>query len=407
MFATPASVLGTWFRGILAIAILIGGGWLVYHWYDSLRKTVSVPTTETAPETRTRRLTPTERIRAWRPGWNQQTAALGCGVLLLLGSVGGRTVNRRLFLRSEPKSVPEAPVSETRRIDRPDGTQLHVEVSGTSRGPIVILTHGWGTDRSEWRWLLTELGPQYRLVTWDLPGLGRSSGPANKDYSLEKMAADLNAVIDAFGPEPVILIGHSIGGMIMLTFSRLFPELLGPSVSRMVIVHSTFTNPLRTVRLAGLMTLLQKPLVEPLLYLQIALSPLVRVMNWLSYWNGSAHNSVARDGFSGTESREQLDFIARYSVTASPAVLARGSFGMLRYDATETLKRIPIPVLVVAGDRDPVTSLEASQRISGEIPATRLHTLTPAKHYGMIEHHAAFAGSAAAFCAATKAPAGK
>jgi pimeloyl-ACP methyl ester carboxylesterase len=221
------------------------------------------------------------------------------------------------------------------------------------------------------------------------------------------MATDLKAVVNAFGPEPVILIGHSIGGMIMLTFSRLYPELLGPSVSRMVIVHSTFTNPLRTMRFAALITMLQKPLIEPLLYLQIALSPLVRVMNWLSYWNGSSHNSVARDGFSGTETREQLDFIARYSVTSSPAVLARGSLGMLRYDATETLKTIPIPVLVVAGDQDPITTLEASQRISGEIPATRLHTLAPAKHYGMIEHHAAFAGSAAAFCSGTNTPAGK
>jgi len=407
MFATPAAVLGLWFRGIVGIAILVGGGWLLYHWYDALPRSVSVRAAESVSKSPARRLAPAERIRAYRPGWDQETAALGCGVLLLLGSIGGRTVNRRLFLRSTPRSIPEPPPSEPRQIDRPDGTKLHVEVSGPTSGPKVILTHGWGTDRTEWRWLQAELGPQYRHITCDLPGLGRSTGPGNKDYSLEKMANDLKAVVNAFGPEPVILIGHSIGGMIMLTFSRLFPELLGPAVSRMVIVHSTFTNPLRTMRFAALISMLQKPIVEPLLYLQIALSPLVRVMNWLSYWNGLTHNSLARDGFSGTESREQLDFVARYTLVASPAVIARGSLGMLRYDASDTLKAIPIPVLVVAGDQDPVTSLQASQRMRGEIPTTRLHTLTPAKHYGMIEHHAAFAGSAAAFCSGANPPPGE
>jgi pimeloyl-ACP methyl ester carboxylesterase len=398
MFATPAAVLGCWFRGILAIAILAGGAWLVYHWYDSLPVTVILRTPENGSSEPARRLTPWERVRAWSPGLNKETAALACGTLLLLGSFSGRTLNRRLFLKSDPKSVPDSPVGESRLIDRPDGTKLYVETSGTPRGPTVVLTHGWGTDKTEWLWLQREWGTRYRLVAWDLPGLGRSSYPANKDFSLDKMAGDLRAVIEATSTEPVILVGHSIGGMIMLTFCRLYPELLGRAVTRMVIVHSTFTNPLRTMKYAPLMSALQKPLIEPLLYLQIAFSPLVRVMNWLSYWNGSTHNSVARDGFGGTETREQLDFVARYSLQVSPAVLARGSFGMLRYDATQTLRSIPIPVLVVAGDQDPITTAEASQRMSTEIPATRLQTLKPARHYGMIEHHVAFAGSAEAFC---------
>lgn len=91
-------------------------------------------------------------------------------------------------------------------------------------------------------------------------------------------------------------------------------------------------------------------------------------------------------------------FVARFSLKASPAVIARGCFGMLRYDATSVLQAISIPVLVVTGDRDPVTQPDSSERISNDVPSARLQRLEPAKHYGMIEHVAAFAGSTSAFC---------
>jgi hypothetical protein len=60
----------------------------------------------------------------------------------------------------------------------------------------------------------------------------------------------------------------------------------------------------------------------------------------MSYLNGSALLSTKSSGFAGTETWEQLDFVARFQLQASPAVMARGMFGMLRYDATATLKAI-------------------------------------------------------------------
>lgn len=174
----------------------------------------------------------------------------------------------------------------------------------------------------------------------------------------------------------------------------------------MVLVNTTYTNPVRTTRMAGLKSALQKPLIEPLLHLTIWLSPLVRVMNWLSYLNGSAHRSAERSGFSGRETRGQLDFVARYTPRTSPAVLARGMLGMLRYDATDALPAIPVPTLIVTGDRDPVCKPSASERMRAEIPAATLLALSPAKHQGLIEHHGQFDKAVAAFlpCRATPAP---
>jgi pimeloyl-ACP methyl ester carboxylesterase len=184
--------------------------------------------------------------------------------------------------------------------------------------------------------------------------------------------------------------GDSIGGMISLTHAKLFPESLGSRVCGMVLAHTTYTNPVRTTRLAGLKTALQKPVIEPLLHLTIRLSALVRLMNRLSYWNGSAHRSAEKSGFSGRETRGQLDFIAAYTPRTSPAVLARGMLGMLRYDAADALRTITVPVLVVAGDKDPVCKPEASERMRTDIPAAESLTLSPARHEGLLEHHEKF-----------------
>lgn len=399
---TPAGVLGTWLRGLFAIAMTAGGIWLVSLWYDQLPKaavqhrTTSAAVSERSnhdptPEQHQRRLTPRERISIWRPGFDRATLYLLGGLGLMAWSFGGRVLNPLFWRKAASTAAPTMPQGKVHHILRPDGTRLHVEIYGPQGAPTVVLTHGWSLNSNAWAYLLREWGNRFRLVVWDLPGLGQSTRPVNRDFSLEKMAHDLRAVLDLGGPQPTVLVGHSIGGMITLTLCRLFPELLGNRVSRLVLVHTTYQNPLRTMFASGLMTALQKPLIEPLLYLQIALSPLVWIMNWFSYWNGSIHSSTARNGFSGTETRDKLNFVAAFYPQASPAVLARGSFGMLNYDARATLPTIKIPVLVVGGDRDPITRPEASETISSETAAGRLQMLQPAKHFGHIEYDSQFA----------------
>ena len=85
-----------------------------------------------------------------------------------------------------------------------------------------------------------------------------------------------------------ILVGHSIGGMITLTVCKLFPKLLSGPVVGISIVHSTYTNSLRTTRFASFLTAIQRPFIEPLLSMTVFLSPLAWLMNGLSYLNGSA-----------------------------------------------------------------------------------------------------------------------
>ena len=101
------------------------------------------------------------------------------------------------------------------------------------------------------------------------------------------------------GGRPAVLVGHSIGGMITLTFCKVFPEALGRRVAGLVLAHTSYTNPVRTTQMAGLYTAIEKPVLIPLMYLTIATWPLVWLMNWMSYLNGSAHRSTHKASFVG------------------------------------------------------------------------------------------------------------
>jgi pimeloyl-ACP methyl ester carboxylesterase len=412
----PFQILTVWVRGLLSIVLLALGPYLLYRWYERAHvervqagevraapgTRPSIPSTESAA-TGTRggegAGTPPSRVRTFAPDWgfNGQTALFACGLAAALWAVPkGPLIPRRLLRRPGPDEPRSRRTGEARTLARPDGSTLRVELYGPPDGPPVVLTHGWGLDADQWYYAKKEFAG-CRLIVWDLPGLGRSTEPANRDYSLANLARGLDAVIGEAGGRPAVLVGHSIGGMIMLTHAKLFPEAQGTRVCGMVLANTTYTNPVRTTRMAALKSALQKSLIEPLLHLTIWLSPLVRVMNWLSFWNGSAHRSAERSGFSGRETRGQLDFVARYTPRTSPAVLARGMLGMLRYDATDALRTIRVPTLVVAGDRDPVCKPDASARMRADIPEASLLALAPAKHQAPIEHHARFGEAVATF----------
>ncbi len=391
--AMPQLILTLWLHLLLAVGLIGGGITLVGRWYRSAwayDRTVDL----------------------WRfdpdLGWNGPTALLALGVALLVWSIAGGLIVRAVLglasrLRSgganaEPAPGP-APAGQVQRLSRPDGAELHVEVVGPEDAPPIVLTHGWGLNSDEWTYLCRELGDRFRLIRWDLPGLGRSKRPDNGDFRLETLAGHLEAVLGVAGGRPAVLLGHSIGGMIGLTFCRRFATELHGRVAGLVFAETTYINPVRTARYAGLFTAIERPVLVPLLHLTIWLSPLVWLSNILSYFNGSAHSQAKRTGFAGTQSPGQVDFVARFNLQAPPAVLARGMFAMLEFDETATLPTIDAPTVVVVGDRDPVCRPDAGERIAREVPGARLVRLTPARHMGVIEHHAEFARAVAGFAA--------
>lgn len=274
---------------------------------------------------------------------------------------------------------------ESTKLTRPEGHELHVELLGPPDAQPIILIHGWSSDSTQWFYLKRELSKNYRLLLMDLPGLGKSGKPANNDYSLDKFARDLDAVIDLAGPRKPIVLGHSIGGMTILTYCKQHAQRLTDRVAGLVLVHTTYTTPTRTSVLSGLLTALQRPVLTPLCRLMIVFAPLLQLQNWLNYLNGSQHLNNHLTGYAGTETRGQLEHTT-YLTTISPvAVIARGMLAMFQYDATAVLPQITVPTLVVAAEQDKLTKKVASEYMANYIPGARLVTLQPCGHMGALE----------------------
>lgn len=390
----PTFILQVWLLGLLSFGILGGAIYLGWEWQrrswgwdPALQKSIFAP----------------------ELGMNEATALLvAAAVLVLIAFFGGTIVRLFLGLASSQKTgrgpdprISPPPVSE-KFIQRPDGSKLHVQFFGPEDGIPLVLTHGWGLHGGEWNYLKHAVTDRFRLIVWDEPGLGQSERPATRDYSLENLARNLDSVLELAGGKPAYLLGHSIGGMITLTFCRLFPEALGTRVQGLVLTHTTPTNPVRTTSGAAFFTAIEKPVLMPLMYLTIALSPLVWLMNWMSYRNGSMHIMTKSGSFAGTETWPQVEFATSFQPVASPAVLARGMLGMMRYDATSILSQIRVPALVVTGDQDSTTKPEAGEAIRAGVPNARLLTLSPAKHLGLIEHHEKYAAAVREFVYATQ-----
>jgi pimeloyl-ACP methyl ester carboxylesterase len=340
-------------------------------------------------------------IVAWFMGTLVGLAPIIAGTLMTLFSFLGRPIILMLLRRpgdDEPNQNREG--AEVQRIKRPDGTELQVEMYGPPNGQPIVLTHGWGPNSTEWYYVKRRLATRFRLIVWDLPGTGLSSRPGDNIFELERLAGHLEAVLALAGGRPAILVGHSIGGMIQQTFSRLFPTYLGRQVSGVVMLHTTYTNPVKTASLRGLLTAIQKPILTPLMYLTIALWPLIWLMNWLSYFNGTAHLASAVVGFAGTETRGQLDLGTRYTPQINPGVLARGMLAMFKFDETETLRTINVPVLVIAGDLDRLTNPDASEHMAGAMPNAQLLVLRPSGHMGNFERNAELTSALETFAAA-------
>jgi pimeloyl-ACP methyl ester carboxylesterase len=326
-------------------------------------------------------------------------APLAIGLALLLVTFCGRALVH-LAVPSGQDEPRELESGVVHYLQRPDGTKIRAEVFGRPDAPTLVFTHGWGTSQTEWYYAKRDLMGQFRLIFWDLRGLGKSSQPEDRDYALEKMASDLESVVTLANGKPVVLVGHSIGGMINLTFCRMFPDRLGHGVNGIIQVDTSYTNPVTTTKNAGLSRALQKPLAEPMLHAMIWFSPVVRAVNWLSYQNGTSQMMNAKSGFAGSETWGQVDLVSRYSYEFPPSVVARGTLAMFHWDAKPVLPRISVPVLLIVGEQDTTTLPSASEYMRQSIPNASLEKVSPSAHYGLLEQNRRYDSVIARFASA-------
>ena len=342
-------------------------------------------------------------VWGWIAGTIVATSTLAWGIAMLAWSLLGRQIVLAMYRRGpdEPRAE-RAP--EDLMLEAPDGSSLHIGMEGPVDKPVIVLTHGWALDSTAWYYVRKELAANYRLVMWDLPGLGRSSQPADRRYSVGRMAEDLRSVIAQTGDQPVTLVGHSIGGFMMLTLAREHPELFRGKVNGMVFIDTTHTWPLNTVIASGLLKVLRWPLIEPLLLLTIALWPLIWLSNLQSYLNGSSHIVNRLTSLSRGVTRGQLEFGTRFNIKDKPNVIAKGLRAVLRWDETPVPATIPVPVRVLAGDADRITRPAAGRAIAAMAPDADFVLIAPAGHNGLLEQGRQYGAAIGEFVAGLAHP---
>lgn len=114
----------------------------------------------------------------------------------------------------------------------------HVIISGRPDGQPIVFAHGFGCDQSMWRQVAPAFEETYRVVTYDLTGMGRSDLSAydmDRYADLEAHAQDLQLILQELGLENAVLVGHSIGATIALLAANRAPE----RVARMVLLSPT------------------------------------------------------------------------------------------------------------------------------------------------------------------------
>lgn len=128
------------------------------------------------------------------------------------------------------------PRARTMVVVAEDGAAIPVSLHGDG-GPLIVLVHGWSCGRTFWRGQVEPLAAAgYRVAVPDLPGHGDAASVLRSRWSMADYGADIRAIVDALGAEEATLVGHSMGGAVVVEAAL----LLGRSCRRIIGVD-TFT----------------------------------------------------------------------------------------------------------------------------------------------------------------------
>ena len=255
---------------------------------------------------------------------------------------------------------------ETQQVQEAGGISYLEEGPEEGAGQPVLFLHGLGGAARQFGGQLAQFGRHYRAIAWDMPGYG-GSAPLPL-VTMESLAAALGGFIEALGLTRPVLVGHSIGGMVV---QRLLAE--APHIARAVVLAQTsaafgsrdpaWADDFVRQRL--------HPLDEG--HSLAALAPGL-VAGMVGEGADPAGVALAESCLGDTPHSTYRD-----TVLAMPG-----------FDARHELARIAVPTLVIAGSRDPNAPAAACERMAARIPGAQFALLKGVGHLAHLERPAEF-----------------
>lgn len=322
------------------------------------------------------------------------------GIVGAVAAAGAGMAAERYLLR-QARAVPDPDRDETltrrpspqRRVRSFDGTELALaEVGPTVHGaggadrPALVFVHGFSLDMTAWHFQWTRLSRRSRCVLFDHRGHGRSAAAAGGDYSIDALGKDLKAVLDHAVPRgPAVLIGHSVGGMAILSLASQFPELFGTRVRGVVLANTTASDLLREA-LGGLA-------VQAAVVARSSLSGLIgrtgRV-DWIrrqaaGRGGGLAYLIARATNFGADAPPSVVGHVTRISVATPTEVWTQMLQGLFELDLADALEHVSVPALVLAGDVDRLVPAASALAIKRRLPDAEMVVFRGAGHCSMLE----------------------
>jgi len=319
-------------------------------------------------------------------------AAIGAGAVAA-GRVAGQRAVHRLELR--PDTHAAEPFGSLRGLPVPvtasDGTRLYAEVDGADRSDLaVVFSHGWTLTQDSWHFQRKALRGLGRLVFWDQRGHGRSGAGPRSGNDLAQLGDDLAAVIAATVPAgtPVILIGHSMGGMTVMRYADEKPAqiiaaglvctssgglgvaTLGMPPILAKITHQVMPSALRAAGFGA-------PVLER--FRHLARDGVRLIEDQIAFGPDASPAAVAfaEEMMADTRMEALVDLFA--SMTSYPQISACS--GLAELDT-----------LVIGAELDALTPLGHSLAIAAKLPSARLEVVAGAGHMAMLERPATVSG---------------
>lgn len=272
-------------------------------------------------------------------------------------------------------------------VSAEDGIPISVRTFGTEAASMtVVFVHGHCLRTESWSFLRDQLlrqwGAETRMVFYDHRGHGESGQADPSTYTIDQLGRDLDTVLRTVAPTgPVILVGHSMGAMVVLAYSRLFPEAIGTRVVGVGLIAGA-ANGLTEV---GLGRFLKRRAVNSL---QVAVVRAPRVMQGSKRMSRRIFEPIMRAANSGTRRvNPRMVAVATAMLNDTP-LLTMSSFlaSLITFDETATLHRLGgIPALVLAGTADIVVPFTHSVVLASQLAGSRLVPLEGAGHSVIFE----------------------
>ena len=259
------------------------------------------------------------------------------------------------------------PPPGSRTVTTDDGVPLHVEVDEGPKGALtVVFSHGFTARLAEWELQRAAVRDRARLVLWDQRGHGRSGWTRLTKATIDRTGRDLGNVLDATTPSgPVVLAGHSMGGMSILALARQRPEVFGSRVVGVFLLATSAGGLVQTGLLGRLITVVRRTGLLPL-YLRLLqwLAPLLERFRR----RGSAigRRVTRRLLFGRDDADPQLVRLVQGLLEETPFPVTMAFYAtFLEHDesaALQVLRRVP--VTVVAATHDRLTPVGHGRRIA-------------------------------------------